>query len=127
MSPWSTEDTSVSDGIPTFQVSDSKVTAEERSLLTQPSKTTTPKKMSTLEDEMRKMGRRGQWRRALSLLNGIEAPDEAQFRAAIEACERAQEARQALNVYGMMIEAGIKPSPVSHISRFSRNCMGIKS
>lgn len=68
---------------------------------------------SAAEVEMRQLGKMRRWRDALEVLASIPSPSERHYLAAISACDWSGEPRQALRVHGMMVTAGIAPSPVS--------------
>ncbi|CAM9449620.1 unnamed protein product, partial [Ectocarpus fasciculatus] len=64
--------------------------------------------------EMRRLGKKGKWEEALEVLRSIPAPRKKQeYVAAIAACDLAREPRQALRVYALMVQQGLKPTPES--------------
>lgn len=62
--------------------------------------------------EIRRLGKAGRWRDALELLSSLSAPGRTEYVAAIAACDYAGEPRQALRVHALMVELGVKPTPV---------------
>lgn len=110
--PTPSNDVAVAEVVTRSKVLSNEVDGDGAPTLIQPPAPVKSRKLPKVEEEMRKLGRRGQWRKAISLLEGLDAPSERQFGAAIEACEAAQEPRQALRVYEMMIDSGIAPHPV---------------
>lgn len=80
---------------------------------TQPPRFRKRDKGTAAEVEMRQLGKMRRWRGALEVLASIPSPSERHYLAAILACDWSGEPRQALRVHGMMVTAGIAPSPVS--------------
>lgn len=64
------------------------------------------------EQEMRRLGKTGMWRQVLEVLGSIPEPSRREYVAAIAACDFAGEPRQALRVHALMVEQGLKPTPV---------------
>lgn len=68
------------------------------------------------EQDMRQLGKRGMWREALEVLGRVPEPSQREYVAAIAACDFAGEPRQALRVHALMVEQGLKPTPVRESS-----------
>lgn len=64
------------------------------------------------EQEMSRLGKTGMWREVLEVLGSIPEPSQREYVAAIAACDFAGEPRQAFRVHALMVEQGLKPTPV---------------